>query len=101
MSFNTSAINREIYLPNLDHLHHTQIELKIKAKAVKVPLEGGGIISTTTQVSPPTDSKIHAQIHKSGGSGDGGDIIRLSSKRVVVNRLTLDWNHIFMISIYP
>jgi hypothetical protein len=54
----------------LHHLHWTQIKLKTKAKTVEVFHQSGGIISTTTQVSPPNHQQNYAQICKSGGSGD-------------------------------
>jgi hypothetical protein len=40
------------------------------------------------EVSTPKDPQIHAQIDKSGGSGDGGDIFGVSRKdALMVSRL--------------
>jgi hypothetical protein len=44
---------------------------------VEVLPKGGGVISTSEQISPLKDLQIHAQISNSGYSGDVGDIFRM------------------------
>jgi hypothetical protein len=41
------------YLRYLHHLHRREIELRIKAKMVEVPLIGGDNTSTSKQILPP------------------------------------------------
>jgi hypothetical protein len=59
--------------------------------------EGGDIIFPDSRIPPPADPKIHAQIYRSGGSGDGGDIFLVCMVRIVIrNRLT--WLGINLVS---
>jgi len=69
------------YLHNLYHLRQTRIILIIKAKWWRYPLRSGGTISTTENIPPPEESQIHAQLQKGGDSRDGGETLKMNSKK--------------------